>query len=252
MAIIKIDSIGTTPIAFVSPAIAQIAALLQNVEQPLRVIGSVVKKGSLFNIGGAMYIADADTNITGTASDYVKITPAGATASASYVANLTGVTWNTAYNGYYDGTGNLYIFDEAKALSSGAISTIYTIRNAGMAPEIASGIAYGLDPKTGLVLGKDQTLKQWQHGTWVQQSIPQTPSAWVPNAGTYIIRTPYVDSPGLITLFERGNDGLFAGEPGYTQNIYSYVFNGVYTFDGYSQKLTTGSTGPFVWYKKIA
>jgi hypothetical protein len=40
------------------------------------------------------------------------------------VASLSGVAWNDTYKGYYDGSGNLYIFNEAKAFSAGAIALI--------------------------------------------------------------------------------------------------------------------------------
>jgi len=83
---------------------------------------SKVLKGNIFQIGGAVYRVTADETITGSASFYVKITPSGATATASYVANITGVTWSDIYNGYYDGSGNLYIFDEGRALVFGYIT----------------------------------------------------------------------------------------------------------------------------------
>jgi hypothetical protein len=73
-----------------------------------------------------VYRADADEAITGTASKYVRITPAGASASAAYVSSLAGVSWNNQYNGYYDASGNLYIFDESRALYDGAVATVKT------------------------------------------------------------------------------------------------------------------------------
>lgn len=85
-----------------------------------------VLQGAVFQIGGVVYHADSDTAITGTASDYVRITPSGATASAAYVASLTGVTWSSQYAGYYDGSSNLFIFDEVKAIISGAIASANT------------------------------------------------------------------------------------------------------------------------------
>lgn len=93
-----------------------------------RVSGSNVVKSSVFNVGGAIYLADADTAITGSASAYVKLTVSvdGLTLDASFVADLTGVSWNTAYLGYYDTDGNLYVFDEADAYISGQISAVYT------------------------------------------------------------------------------------------------------------------------------
>lgn len=106
-----------------------IEALSLGVEGPLRIVGSNVVRGAVFNIGGSVYIADADTAITGSASKYVKITPSGASATASYVASLTGVAWNSTYNGYYDGSGNLYLFDELLAYTMGVISTVYGNRN---------------------------------------------------------------------------------------------------------------------------
>ena len=97
-----------------------------NTEQPLRVISGDIPESTVLQIGGAIYRADSDTAITGGASDYVKVTPAGATASAAYVADLTGVTWNKTYNGYYDVSGNLYVFNESKALYNGEIAAIQT------------------------------------------------------------------------------------------------------------------------------
>jgi hypothetical protein len=86
---------------------------------------NLILEGAVFNIGGAIYRADSNTAITGTPSNYVKITPAGSTASAAYVSNLSGVSWDAAYNGYYDGSGNLYLFDEGKALYNGQIATVF-------------------------------------------------------------------------------------------------------------------------------
>jgi hypothetical protein len=87
--------------------------------------GTSMVIGAVFAVGGTVYRVDTATSISGTASNYVKITPAGATASASFVASLTGVSWSTTYNGYYDGSGNLYLFDEALAVVNGAITTPY-------------------------------------------------------------------------------------------------------------------------------
>lgn len=75
--------------------------------------GDTLKKGVLINIGGSNYSVTADEAITGTVSPYVKITPSGSTASASFVTDLTGVSWNDTYNFYEDVSGNAYIFNEA-------------------------------------------------------------------------------------------------------------------------------------------
>ncbi len=91
-------------------------------QHPVPVVAGNIVKGAVFNVGGTVYQATADTAIGGGASAYVKITPAGAAATADYVANLAGVAWNDTYAGYYDGAGNLYLFDEAVAISSGALA----------------------------------------------------------------------------------------------------------------------------------
>lgn len=118
-------------------AVTQLARVLLDSSVPYRISGSNVLKGSMFIIGGAMYVADSDTGITGTASAYVKITAAGDVASAAFVANLSGVSWNDAYNGYYDGAGAMYIFDEMKAYGAGAIASLKTVRDWVPSLEIA-------------------------------------------------------------------------------------------------------------------
>jgi hypothetical protein len=114
MAITKLAAPGSVPasIADWSAVVAQLSALVMDKEAPFRISGSSVLKGSLFNIGGVLYVADDDTAISGTASDIVQLSPSGATVTAAFVADLTGVSWNAAYKGYYDDAGNLYVFDE--------------------------------------------------------------------------------------------------------------------------------------------
>jgi hypothetical protein len=96
------------------------------VNEPSSISGANVTKGAVFQIGGVIYYCTADTAIGGAASNYVKISPdvGGATCTASYVANLVGVSWNQAYNGYYDVGGNLYVFDEGRALQAGQIAAV--------------------------------------------------------------------------------------------------------------------------------
>lgn len=102
------------------------AALALAAQGAARVLGSNVVKGAIFLVGGALYLTDADTAISGSASDYVKLTVSGTTLVPSFVADLTGVTWSSTWNGYYDASGNLYEFDEASAYISGSISAAYT------------------------------------------------------------------------------------------------------------------------------
>ncbi len=91
--------------------------------------GSTLHAGTVMMIGSVLYKVTTDTTITGTPSLYVKITPSvdGLTATASFVDNLTGVSWNHAYGGYYDGSVNLYLFDEALAYATGVIASYYTM-----------------------------------------------------------------------------------------------------------------------------
>jgi len=130
MPISKITAPSETPTA-VADYQAQnnlLSALLLAVQGAERIVGSNVVKGAVFQVGGATYLATADTAITGSASDYVKLTVSedGLSLAPSYVADLTGVTWSSTYNGYYDVGGNLYIFDESKAYLAGAISEVYS------------------------------------------------------------------------------------------------------------------------------
>lgn len=96
------------------------------VNEPSSISGANVTKGAVFQIGGVIYYCTADTAIGGAASNYVKIAPdvGGATCTATYVANLVGVAWNQAYNGYYDVGGSLYVFDEGRALQAGQIAVV--------------------------------------------------------------------------------------------------------------------------------
>jgi hypothetical protein len=97
-------------------------------ENALRIdyVNDNVLEGAVFHIGGTVFLADSDTAITGTPSDFVKLTVSGATASAAYVADLTGVTWNEAQNGYYDISGNLYVFDEVNSYLKEELSEVNT------------------------------------------------------------------------------------------------------------------------------
>jgi hypothetical protein len=110
MAINRIPYPSSTPtaIADYEAQNALLVAALGEGNNVIPFIGTAMSIGFVFNVGGVVYRVDTATSITGTASPYVKITPSGATASASFVANLSGVSWNNVWNGYYDGSGNRY------------------------------------------------------------------------------------------------------------------------------------------------
>ncbi len=103
-----------------------LTTLFKTTVNKAQVSGSNITDGSVFHIGGVIYYTNGETAITGTASNYVKLTVAvgGATASPSFVSNLSGVTWNDIHNGYYDISGNLYLFNEAIAKADGQIATL--------------------------------------------------------------------------------------------------------------------------------
>jgi len=126
MAINKITAgLADGPSVFATPVINQLAALLTLSGEAKRYADGYIMKGALFNIGGTMYMADSDTAISGSASDYIAITASGDIATASYVSSLSGVSWDGAYNGWFDASGTLYIFDEVLAKDNGDISEIY-------------------------------------------------------------------------------------------------------------------------------
>lgn len=123
MAIIKIGApLATAPNVFATPVINQLLALAVDCNHGYRIGGGVVKKGSLWNIGGAMYIADSDTAILGSKNQglpncamAIKFSVSGNEATATYVSDLTGVSWNGEYQGNYDASGNMYYYKCKKA-----------------------------------------------------------------------------------------------------------------------------------------
>ena len=131
MALVKIDSPSDAPVAIADWY--KINAVLQTIGNGMgggsRVIGSNFPRGAVLFYAGAWYIADADAAITGTASKYVKITNTAGVLLLSFVADITGVTWNKQYQGYYDALGNMYLFDEIIAYGDGVIDTLYTVVN---------------------------------------------------------------------------------------------------------------------------
>lgn len=90
--------------------------------------GSTIPQGAVFYIGGSLYVADSDTAITGTPSNYValQVDVGGLTVSPVFVADLTGVSWNKTYNGYYNTSDDLLVFDEAKAMLNEELALVKT------------------------------------------------------------------------------------------------------------------------------
>ena len=163
-----------------------------NLTPPYPVSGSNIVKGSVFNIGGDLFYTDSDTAITGTTSDYVKLTPGTSTAVPTYetATNITAnVTWSDAYNGYYDSSGNLYIFDEVLAYIKSTISTLYT--NYGKQWDNSSESFYpSLSPTSGSWTSSSMLIPRGAY--LINFAAPSTgrtsieayvSSAWVPIMG---------------------------------------------------------------------
>jgi len=110
MAIVKITSaLAGSPLLFAAPVINQLSALLTDCNHGYRVSGGYVKQGSLWNLGGAMFMANSDTAITGTRSDAttgIKFTVSGDAATVSYGTDA--VTWIGSQQGFYDAGNNFY------------------------------------------------------------------------------------------------------------------------------------------------
>ena len=100
-----------------------------DINSPVRISGSNILRGSVFFFAGAWYVATSDTAISGNATDYVRLTNSAGTVSAEFVPSLSGVTFNRTWNGWYDSSSRLYLFDEVRAYAEGAITAPVTIKN---------------------------------------------------------------------------------------------------------------------------
>ena len=215
MAIVKISApLATSPAVFAAPVVNQLAALTINMAKGSDVKnGSHIRSGALFNIGGVMFIADSDTAITGVASSYVKLTVTGDSAAASFVADLTGVSWNDAYKGYYDVGGALYLFDEDIALADEQIEEYakgFSVKrnnvNTGERIKIYNTSAFGDYNKTTTALQRNVS----PGGTWVsiyqfvltsQFSLPFT----VRRFNMRIIVSVFLGTPSFRVIDEDDN-----------------------------------------------
>lgn len=99
-----------------------------DISNPTRIKDGYIHRGSVLFFAGAWYVADSDTAVTGVQSDYIKLVNTAGVVTAEYVAALVDVTFNRTWNGWYDPDGNMYLFDEMKALANGEISELATMR----------------------------------------------------------------------------------------------------------------------------
>ena len=151
--------LATSPAVFASPVVSELALLVRNIDHQNRLKYGFVRKGAMFNIGGSLFVADSDTAISGTYSGFIKLTVSGTTATASYVSGSPSVTWDDENNGYYDGSGNYYAFDDSGVTVIRNISTVDTSNN---------------KTKTGAAPRKEKT---YGYVTIVQFTIPAMKTA---------------------------------------------------------------------------
>jgi hypothetical protein len=100
-----------------------------DINSPTRISGSKILRGSVIFFAGAWYVADADTTITGGATPYVRLTNTAGVVTAAFVPSLSGVSFNRTWNGWYDSSMRLYLFDEIKAYAAGEVTAPVTIKN---------------------------------------------------------------------------------------------------------------------------
>ncbi len=132
MALIRVAQYNTTPTvvtdyqaqnahlqAFTNQLMTQQFILDSGTAQP------VIKKGTYVSHGGSLYIADADTAITGSPSDgsvYIRVS--GTTSlTVEFVTNISGYTWNPVYTALTSGSYTLLPYLIVKA------STVWTRYN---------------------------------------------------------------------------------------------------------------------------
>ena len=100
-----------------------------DINKPTQITEGYILRGSVLFFAGAWYVADSDTAVTGSASDYIKLVNTAGVVTAEYVEALVDVTFNRTWNGWYDPDGNLYIFDEIKAYGIGDTTEVGSFRN---------------------------------------------------------------------------------------------------------------------------
>ncbi len=152
-----------------------------------QVDGNKIVQGAIFQIAGPVFISDTGTEITGTKSDYVRISvsAAGDTAVAEFVPDLTGVSWNSVYRGYYDDAGNLYLFDESKAKADGKIAEYKKSDTTFLR-------TYGTQKIYGRKIFEDTNLIKWRETRKLQglesnNDTGQTPAVAALNGNDFVL-----------------------------------------------------------------
>jgi hypothetical protein len=160
-----------------------------------RVIGSNVKRGSIVYFAGAWYVTDADTAISGTASDYVRLTNNAGVISAAFVSSISTVSFNRTWNGWYDSSLRLHIFDEVKAFGAGAITELASMTSWRPNNELCkflstpmteywrATLVHALNPNWATALQRDLLANQMRHMFGLGERIVLTGS------GNYTVPT---------------------------------------------------------------
>lgn len=152
MAITLYSAPGNTPSSLTDwqNLLAQLQIDAMAINNPFAVDGTTIRKGYMFFVQGAWYKTVSDTNISGTQSPYVRLSVSGSSLVPAFVSSLSGVSWSTTWNDYYDASNNLYIFDEIKAYVDGVLSVFpYRVRNFKPIDREALGLLYAGFSTTG-------------------------------------------------------------------------------------------------------
>jgi len=132
MALVRVAQYNSTPTvvedyqaqnahlqAFTNQLLTQQFILDSGTAQP------VIKQGAYVSHGGSLYVADADTSITGSPADgsvYIRVS--GTTSlTVEFVTNISGYTWNPVYTALTSGSYTLLPYLIVKA------STVWTRYN---------------------------------------------------------------------------------------------------------------------------
>jgi hypothetical protein len=227
------------------------------VNDPWPVVGGNIVQGAVFQIGGTVYLCTAATAIGGVPSNYVKLTPSGdgSTCAADYVANLAGVSWNSAFNGYYDIGGNYYVFNEMTALIAGEIAAVRTRLGNALNTLLGLNLTFNGDNTfngiqdvngridsycTNRIAGGDEAIAAASNiGVTTRTfEILKPVSAWIGNASdsSYTVYFEIYQNAGWRIIY---TDNVATGVE---QTSYNYHLNPGY----YRLRLTAGSPGAFI------
>jgi len=173
-----------------------------------RVVGSNIKRGSIVYYAGAWYVTDADTAITGTASDYVMLTNTAGVITASFVSSISTVSFNRTWNGWYDSSMRLFIFDEVKAFGDGAITELASMTTWRPNNELSkflstpmteywrATLVHALNPNWATALQRDLLNNQMRHMFGLGERVVLTGSGnYTVPAGVYRLHVKMI-GPG--------------------------------------------------------